>query len=423
MDEALNDAARRAPAARTPRGKSPAVLMLGWELPPRITGGLGVACAGLIDAIAADGHVDLTVVMPSAEEVRVPAGVRTLSPANEHLAQVDATRVRPHASVVASSYTTMIDDAWAYAELARYVMREAAPFDVIHAHDWLTFKLGQALQQRSRKPLIAHVHSIEHDRAPGMESREILAFEAEGLRAADCIVAVSDYSKRRIVDAYGIDASRIRVVHNGLASLDDEAGDDDGDAPTAADPRDVVSFAGRITAQKNPQTFVHAARAVLATRPATRFVMAGDGDLRPAMEALVETLGMTDRFEFPGFLPAPAVRKLLRESAVFAMPSQSEPFGLVAGEAIQCGAPVVLSKNSGILELLSDAVVGIEPTDSHALARQITHLLESPEAAAEQVRRTSSLTRRQPWGRAAAELTDLYDALAARPARRAASLQ
>ena len=205
------------------------------------------------------------------------------------------------------------------------------------------------MKKASGMPLVIHVHSVEADRAGAGGNRDIVAIERFGMYIADRIIAVSEYTRQVLVREYGIPPEKIEVVHNGVEKLTDPA------MPAQPDAF-RVSFIGRITRQKGPTYFLHAARKILDKNEDVRFVMAGTGDLLPLAKSLAHKLGIADRIHFPGFLDPSGVQSLLATSSVYVMPSVSEPFGIGALEAAQLGVPVVLSRYSGVAEVMPDAI-------------------------------------------------------------------
>ena len=277
------------------------------------------------------------------------------------------------------------------------------PFDVIHAHDWLTYEAGLRLKEATGKKLVVHVHSTEYDRADkGMVNEYIAAIERRGMASADRIIAVSQYTKDLIVDKYRQQPNRIDVVHNADVDRTRKSSDD-----RPEERRKVVAFVGRITHQKGPADFLKAARGIWRADPDVEFVMAGDGDLLPDMRRLASSFGMAEVVSFPGFLDAVGVSRLLQNSAVLVMPSVSEPFGLVALEAINEGAPVVMSTRCGLAGIVRNAIK-VEPGDAGAITDGCMKLLQSPLLA----RHMADGARREvsglSWLHAAKQLREIY---------------
>jgi glycosyltransferase involved in cell wall biosynthesis len=338
--------------------------MLGWELPPRFAGGVGIVCAALTRALAERG-LDVTYLMPQAEPSGAARGVRVLGA--ERIATLAvASGLHSYASsrppVPVPGEAAPPDGRPLYGnDLLEAVERfsgsavesvaaEALEFDVIHAHDWTTFPAGLALRERSRAPLVAHVHITEFDKSGGLHADpRVYAIERAGMRGADVVVAVS----RRIADTciarYGVDPARIRVVYNGVDPDREERG-------AGLPLRPLVLFLGRVTLQKGPEYFLRAAQRVLELEPAAHFVLAGTGDQLPRMIEHAAELGLGRRVLFPGFVDRARAAELYASADVFVMPSVSEPFGIVPLEAMDRGVPVIVSRQSGVSEVLQHAL-------------------------------------------------------------------
>jgi glycosyltransferase involved in cell wall biosynthesis len=282
---------------------------------------------------------------------------------------------------------------------AKIASRES--FDVIHAHDWLTFLAGVEARRASGKPLVLHVHATEFDRAGGGENGFVTAIERLGLAAADRVVAVSGYTAELVARRYGVPAERLRVVHNAIDASESAAHwDSEGRDP-------LVLFAGRITWQKGPGYFVEAAARVHAERSDVRFVVAGSGDRMRAMKEHVAARGLRKRFLFTGFLPPAELDRLYARADVYVMPSVSEPFGLTALEALQHGTPVIVSRSAGVSEVVRN-VLRVEFGDIEDLASKILSVLSFPPLRATLSERGRSDARRLSWRDAAARCVDVY---------------
>lgn len=427
------------------------VLKLGWEFPPLINGGLGVACLGLSRALAK--HVDLTVLVPkSAAEADFHdfelRGLNTLSVGDlkeaeeryryESFAQVRKVPVfldpyddgvdslPPEMSSgeeqVFSKTTTRQLEAFKVGELygadlgskviefskvaAKMAMMEE--FDIIHAHDWMTFLAGVEVKKAIDKPLVVHIHALQYDRA-GADSRGwIYDMEKYGMEMADCIIPVSHYTGQIISTHYGIDPRKIRPVHNGADPVEVFA-------TKKKFPEKLVLFLGRLTSQKGPEFFLETASRVIALNPEVRFVVAGTGDkLRPLIESGAFR-GLGAHFHFTGFLDKQKVNDLLSMTDVYCMPSVSEPFGLSALEAAQFGIPAVISKQSGVAEVLKGALKA-DYWDVELMAKHINELLTN-ETLREQVVEQAKLDiAASTWDAAAAKVMKVYDEMILLPA-------
>jgi glycosyltransferase involved in cell wall biosynthesis len=387
------------------------VLMLGWEFPPFISGGLGTACRGLTDALRRTDTRVLFVLPRSVESVAAAGG----SPAAPGFARFapagagvmggdDRVTVAAVASAITSPYhagaaergaATGGDDAsrrgagssvrlmgvgaeggydgdlvgkiQAYADRCMYLVRREI-FDVIHAHDWMTYPAAMAIAEMSGRPLVTHVHATEFDRTSDPTGGSIHGIEQAGMRAAARVLAVSRLTRDTVVQRYGVPADRVTVVHNGIDPVAAAPRGARGGAPT-------VLFLGRVTRQKGPLVFIRAAARVARRVPGVRFVVAGAGDQLEAAVALARELGIAGRVEFTGFLRGADVDRAYERASVYVMPSVSEPFGLTALEAAARGVPVIVSRASGVAEVLEEGSLKVEPGDVEATARMIVEVL------------------------------------------------
>jgi glycosyltransferase involved in cell wall biosynthesis len=297
-----------------------------------------------------------------------------------------------------------------YAGAAAAVARREA-FDVVHAHDWMTWPAGIEAAAASGRPLVVHVHSCEHDRSGSRGSARVEAVEQRGLDAADAIVCVSHYAARTIARRYRVDGSKLRVVHNGV-EIPSRARRP---VPRSRRPRSVrepvVLFLGRVTRQKGPDAFLDAAARVARARPETTFVVAGHGDRLPGLVERAAAMGLSRRVRFTGFLEGEDLERAFAMADVLVVPSVSEPFGIAPLEAAVRGVPVVLSRQSGVAEVLPGAAVA-DAWDAEDLAAQVLRLLSDRRAARRAGRRASAAARRLRWVDAAQGVRDVYDEVA-----------
>jgi glycosyltransferase involved in cell wall biosynthesis len=376
--------------------------MLGWEFPPLVHGGLGVASHGLATALAA--RLPLSLLLPHP----IPApGISHLPLGPRH----EAALLSP-AIAVASDLTPYLDappsspdtpdlyGADLPARVVDFARRAAAAangvtFDLIHAHDWLTALAGLEIRARTGKPLVFHIHSLGFDRAGPHERDWIHDLECRIIREADLVISVSHRTRRTALDHYGACPGKIVVVHNGVIPV----------SPFRSPkpfPEKLVVFLGRLTEQKGPRHFLEIARQVLATNPQVRFAMAGEGEQLRQLMSDARRLGIDHAFHFTGFLDRRKVRHLFSMADAYCMPSTSEPFGLSALEAAQFGLPLVLSRESGAAEILPHARTA-PASDTMALAR---HLLEVLAGQA-----TTGPKKMRSWDEAAREILTHYRSL------------
>ena len=298
-------------------------------------------------------------------------------------------------------------------EVARYAMvggtialQHKDEFDVIHAHDWLTYYAGIAAKALTGKPLVIHVHATSFDRgsADNIDTR-VFAIEKRGMLEADRVVTVSDLTRGIVINKYGIDPAKVVTVHNavdfsGRENLEVQRG--------VREP--VVTFLGRITYQKGPEYFIEAAAKVLKRTKNVRFVMAGSGDMMNRCIRHAARLGISDRFHFTGFLRGMDVQKMFALSDVYIMPSISEPFGISPLEAMRTGVPSIISKQSGAAEVLKYAFK-VDFWDVDAMADDIYALLSYPALSAYSAKEGFDEVNALKWNGATAKLKKVYESV------------
>jgi glycogen synthase len=408
------------------------VLMLGWEISPHITGGLGVACDGLLHGLHSVGSTSVTFVLPKlcgkensaiATFIAAHSYARTAFCTEGDLAALSEELVNsrqvcnisagkkitpPHTlAATLSAYRANREISLApifdYAARMPDLMKNTI-CDVIHAHDWLTLPAAVVAKQHSNRPFVAHIHSTEVERTGKHVNPDVFAIEFEGLKLADKVIAVSHLTRQVLVTHYNVDPRKVDVIYNAADHFPCEP-----PRLRTSDNEPVVLFIGRITHQKGPRYFIEAASLVLRRFEHAHFIMAGDGDLLPMVKSLVRLKGLQDHFHFPGFLDAPAVRSLLTRADIYVMPSVAEPFGIGALEAIRAGVPVVVSQQSGVTEVI-DHLSCVEASDTHALAGAITDLLACPVLAYQQALHAQQQEAQLSWSRSAETLLLIYEA-------------
>ncbi len=387
------------------------ILMFGWEFPPEISGGLGTACHGLCQGLSDCEDIELTFVCPKHPNIEMP-DVQFISadqiPLSEQLktqlksafknfqlieADVDLSPYLNFKSLQACNrsedqftdsslsgdyfpfsghYNDHLKQEVAAYEIIATEIAKKQSFDIIHAHDWLSFPAALAAKKESDKPLIAHVHATEADRNPAYSDPYIAKMEKDGIEQADHVITVSERSKKTIERKFKKSDDQISVVYNGVSHFKGKT-----TRIKKGFKQPLVTFMGRITHQKGPEYYIDAAEKVLQYTTDVRFVMAGSGDLLPQMVTEVAKRGISNRFHFTGFLKEQQVKALLKMSDVYVMPSVSEPFGISALEALHFEVPTIISKQSGVSEVLKNAIA-IDYWNTDALARAILGVLMYP---------------------------------------------
>jgi glycosyltransferase involved in cell wall biosynthesis len=254
------------------------------------------------------------------------------------------------------------------------VIARTIKFDIIHSHDWLTYPAGIHAKTVTGKPLVIHVHATDFDRSRGKVNPQVYGIEKDGMDHADHIITVSNLTKNTVIEKYHQDPKKVTTVHNAVEPLSSEI-EAIGSKKGTKDK--VITFLGRITMQKGPEYFVEAAARVLKKADNVRFVMAGSGDMMNQMIRLAAQRNISDKFHFTGFMKGKQVYEVLKSSDVYVMPSVSEPFGISPLEAMQCGVPSIISKQSGCAEIL-DHTIKTDYWDIEAMADAMYSIITYP---------------------------------------------
>jgi glycosyltransferase involved in cell wall biosynthesis len=285
-------------------------------------------------------------------------------------------------------------------------MAKKENYDIIHAHEWLTFPAAIAAKKISSKPLVVHIHATEFDRNGGNINRNIYDIEKNGLEVSDKIITVSNYTRDMVIKRYSIHPAKVVTVHNGV---DKSAYRKNSEQQVHSDEK-VVTFLGRITFQKGPEYFLEAAYMVLQKQENVRFVMAGSGDLKDKIARRAEVLGISSNVSFPGFLKSDEIRKLFSQTDLYVMPSVSEPFGISTLEALQTGIPVIISKQSGVCEVIKNAIK-VDYWDVNALADAIYAVLNYKSLAKILSSKGSKEVDKLHWEKTGRQILDVYNSL------------
>lgn len=424
------------------------VLMFGWEFPPHISGGLGTASYGLTKGMAAMDDMEVIFVIPRAwgdEDQsmvrliganRVPVAYKKIfyqgsrKPVEkievfskivpytdpEEFWKIVSSEIPEQKVIVQTNNKGMVDFSGRYdtnllEEIYKYsvvaaIIAEENDFDLIHAHDWLTYPAGIAAMEVSGKPLVIHVHATDFDRSGGSVNPDVYNIEKRGMDAASKIITVSNLTREIVINKYNIHPDKVETVYNAVEPVNYS---NDIIVNKGFDEK-VVTFLGRITLQKGPEYFIEAAYKVLKMMNNVRFVMAGSGDMMERMMRRAAALKITDRFHFTGFLKGRDVFTMLAMSDVYIMPSVSEPFGISPLEAMQSNVPVIISKQSGVAEILTHAVK-TDFWDIDAMADAIYGILNYPALASMFTRNGKEEVIRLKWDNSARHVRDIYESV------------
>ena len=422
------------------------VLMFGWEFPPHISGGLGTASYGLTKGMTAMDDMEVIFVVPkvwgdedqsvvrligankvpvafrkvffkgfkkSFEKIEISSKIVPYTDPDDFW-KLSRKEVSAYRMFIQTNNEGMVDFSGKYDinlldEIYKYsvvasVIAEENQFDVIHAHDWLAYPAGIAAMEVSGKPLIIHVHATDFDRSGGNVNPDVYWIEKRGMDAASKIITVSNLTREIVINKYHIDPSKIETVYNAVEPVSIA---EDINIRKGFDEK-VVTFLGRITMQKGPEYFIEASNKVLQVMKNVRFVMAGSGDMMERMIRRAASLKITDRFHFTGFLRGRDVFTMLTMSDVYIMPSVSEPFGISPLEAMQSNVPVIISKQSGVAEILTHAVK-VDFWDIDAMADAIYGILTYPALAQMFIKNGKEEVIRIKWENSARHVRDIYE--------------
>jgi glycogen synthase len=411
--------------------------MLGWEFPPFISGGLGTACYGLTKAMDKLG-IKVTFVLPRGSGN--PFGsVKTIGACNPKASEwcqqftntqfrVISSNLRPYASPGSHVQTKQFEAGKALLELEdasqilgpenykgdilaavnEYASRAtiisaAEDFDVVHAHDWMTYPAGEAVSRQNHKPLVVHVHSTEFDRSGEHVNQTVYDIERMGMHAASKVIAVSNLTKETIVKHYGIPHAKVEVVYNAVEH------NGDGVCHIHPEKKDkIVLFLGRITMQKGPEYFLAAAKKVVDTIENVKFIMAGSGDMMHQIIELAASMGIGNKVLFTGFLSGEDVNRAFKMADLYVMPSVSEPFGISSLEAMDQNVPVLMSKQSGIAEVVTHALK-VDFWDIDEMANKMIAVLKRPSLQKTLSRNGFHEANKFNWKDSAMKVKNIYE--------------
>jgi len=433
------------------------VLMFTWEFPPFISGGLGMACYGMVRSILKLG-IKVDLVLPTKEFVFFPLvneedvdllPIKYLDPKKQHFFQEEfkfstlkeklehiGVTTHPesylqlneiaqylhvltqeiHVNSDVKNYqdnlleemaVNLIGDEDLIKKVQEYTLRaqkiaQTLSFDLIHAHDWLCYPAGMITRQISKKPLVVHIHATEFDRAGGPGDERIHKIEHAGMTYADRVIAVSKYTAQMIMSRYKIDSGRIRIVHNAFTI--------DPDKEIIRErifKHPTILFLGRITLQKGPDYFLDVAEKVIRTHPNVKFIVAGTGDMGRRLLRKSAALRLKNKFLFTGFLNRKQVERILEASDIYVLPSVSEPFGIAPLEAMAYGVTSIISKQSGVSEVVNNAFK-IDFWDIDRMADTICYLLDNPDSCKKIGQDGKNEVHKILWDEAAEKIRNVY---------------
>lgn len=410
------------------------VLMLGWEFPPVVTGGLGPACYGLAKALA--GFVELKIILPKTDlsfkmkrvnliglnhfDYDSLSAEMVVDDFRKFLAKEFIDEQKPEAAPLHIPYFSnqvagdeairLLNDQHSYGpDVMRKVQAyttlatglcDQIDFDVIHAHDWMTFPAAIALKKKTNKPLLVHVHALETDRADPKVRNQVYRIEYKAMMQADRVLPVSGYTKHSIIKNYNIPAAKIFPVYNAI-----DAGTISKKANTGKERQ--ILFLGRITRQKGPEFLLDTMIKLCNRMQEVKFIVAGNGDQAEWLKDEVTAAGLKDRVDFTGFITRKQITGLLEKVDAYFMPSVSEPFGLSALEAAQFHVPCVISKQSGVSEVLPN-VLKADYWDTDKFADQLYAVCKYNGLRETMIKLTANDLKNISWDNSAREVLKSY---------------
>lgn len=389
--------------------------MIGWELPPHNSGGLGVACLDMTKALSNKG-VDIEFLLPYRYSQPINH-MKVTSPLDKTVREIQALGLAYDSfKYIYRDGHYEIKDLYSmvhYFEIAVDRIVDSLEFDIVHAHDWLTFRAALRVKARKNCPIILHVHSIESDRAAGGYGNPFVRdIEEQSFLLSDRIIAVSNHTKQAIINDYGIEPAKISVVYN---SIDQ---DNLADELTANNYRyleqlksqgyRIVSSVGRLTIQKGLTNLLYAAKAVIDHSPKTIFLILGSGEQYYELIRLSTDLGIGNKVLFAGFQRGARLRDSFRIADLFVMPSISEPFGLTALEAAFYGTPSLVTKQAGVSEILKNCLK-VDFWDINEMANQIVGYLHSTSLQETMSYQLGLEINGLSWSKSAEDIIDIYN--------------
>jgi glycosyltransferase involved in cell wall biosynthesis len=399
------------------------VLMFGWEFPPFNSGGLGTACYGITRSLSEKG-VEINFILPQNQKIPEEfLNVISIKLPKIKIKEIDSLLTSYMTSQnyrrrflsldeknLADNYcSSLVEEVRRYAQIAKKIAKEVE-HDIIHTHDWMTFLPGIEAQKISGKPLISHVHSTELDRSGGHGANpQVFSIEKEGIQKANKVIAVSDFTKNKILKSYDINSNKIEIVHNAVHknefsdSLNFKKHFNFG-------KNKIVLFLGRLTLHKGPDYFLCAAKKVLENYKNVIFIISGSGDMNQQIIEQAADLGIADKVLFTGFLRGEQLKKIYKMADLYVMPSVSEPFGITTLEAIASGTPVLISKQSGVSEILNHCLK-VDFWDIDEMTNKILSVINHDELGECLSSNGLSEIDKFTWDKAAEKIIGIYTQL------------
>jgi len=403
------------------------VLMYGWEFPPHNSGGLGTACYGLTKSLSKFKakicfvlpyikkdftHSFLKLVSPSQEQIKNSKNfkkIRVNSVLSGYLSSEEYQNLVEQNKKIREKIENNIYGPNLFAEVERYAQEaskiaQTQEHNIIHAHDWLTYKAGIQAKKISQKPLVIHVHATEFDRTGGHGVNPyVYQIEKQGMELADHIIAVSNYTKNKIIQHYNIPKEKITVVHNAVDFSQEKIRE----KLNIRQKEKIILFLGRITIQKGPDWFIKLAKKILDHDKNFKFVVVGSGDMADQVINKAAELDIADKVLFTGFLRGPELDQIYQMAHFYVMPSVSEPFGITPLEAMRNHTPCLISKQSGVSEVIHHCLKA-DFWDIDDMANKIISILRYSDGYNQLKENSCNEVKKFTWDKPAQECLNVY---------------
>ena len=388
------------------------VLILSWEYPPLIEGGLARHVRKLSEGLV-DRGVEVHVLTRGGEE----------SPATEVMAGVRIHRViEPKRPTELGEFVAWVERMNSDMLAAGVELGDRYEFDLVHGHDWLVAMACDHLAKRFGCPLVTTIHATEHGRHQGWVDKHpqsyIHGVEQWITNRADRVIACSYYMREQVADIFGVDEERISVIPNGIDPGDLRYGEEPELARLRSEfarpDEKLVLLIGRLVYEKGFQLALEAMPRVIAEAPGTRFLVAGSGTHEAELHRQASELGLEEHGTFLGWIGDDVLHSLYRIADVCVVPSIYEPFGLVALEAMASGCPCIVADTGGLREVVPDDGAGLRfrARDPEALADVAVRVLCDPQLGERLVAEGLDHIRSFDWADVAADTAELYASLA-----------
>jgi glycogen(starch) synthase len=388
------------------------VLILSWEYPPLIEGGLARHVRKLSEGLV-ERDIEVHVLTRGGEE----------SPPQEEMNGVQVHRVRePNRPSDLNEFVAWVERMNSDMLAAGVELGDRVSFDIVHGHDWLVANACDHLAKRFGTPLVTTIHATEHGRHQGWVDKHpqiyIHGVERWIANRSDRVIACSTFMREQIVDVFGVPDASVEVIPNGIDPQDIQPSDDAElrrlRSEFAAPDEPLVLLVGRLVYEKGFQFALEALPKIIERLPKTRFVVAGSGTHEEELRRQAEELGLMEHGTFVGWIGDDVLHSLYAIADVCVVPSLYEPFGLVALEAMASSCPCIVADTGGLREVVPHDEVGLRfrARDPESLAEMTIRVLEDAELCRRLTADAFKHLRRFDWADVAERTAGIYEELA-----------